>query len=288
MICISNWLFWSVKKECYTIGNFGLKHQERQNSESWAYKLHWCGIIWSFACGGFLPVLYASSLIIYLILNWPSIALYFARHYVILYDSFVLMLLPSGLCSVGCTYLALLWLFSCLCSLAVFWIPKCLAFRLEGEWLLSSWSWFPTAHIWVAAQLSGSCCWDVTGMWFLWHKNTHTLMCSSWWKSVWKTDEANCCHIKSQGEIIIFNLHYPSMTMQPFVIRIVNKEPRALGRGKGQCSSSHCVSLWSHTDVAKRADTKAWGALSVWRHRHPDIMLRSLDGLWVTAQVMPL
>lgn len=150
-------------------------------------------------------------------------------HYVILYVSFVLMLLPSGLCSAGCTYLASLWLFSCLCSLAVFWIPKCSAFRLEGEWLLSSWSRFPTAHIWAAAQFWGPCCWDITGMWFLWHKNTHTLMCSSWWKSIWKTNEANCCHIKSHGEIIIFSLHYPSMTMQPSVTCIVNKGSKSQG-----------------------------------------------------------
>lgn len=46
---------WSEWRECYTIGISGLKHQERQNSQSRAHKLHWCGIIWSFACGASLP-----------------------------------------------------------------------------------------------------------------------------------------------------------------------------------------------------------------------------------------
>ena len=54
-ICVSNWPFWSVRREHYTIGKSGLKHRERQNSLSWAHKLHWCGIIWSFACGASLP-----------------------------------------------------------------------------------------------------------------------------------------------------------------------------------------------------------------------------------------
>lgn len=43
---------------------------------------------------------------------------------------------------------------SCLCSLAVFWIPKCSEYKLEGEWLLTSWSdQFTFTHI-----LSLLCC----------------------------------------------------------------------------------------------------------------------------------
>lgn len=71
---------WSVRKERYTIGKSGLKHQERQNSQSWAHKLHWCGIIRSFAFGAsLLPVLRSSSLIIYLILSWPPNCTEFGR-----------------------------------------------------------------------------------------------------------------------------------------------------------------------------------------------------------------
>lgn len=117
MICVSNCLqlFWSVRKECYTIGKSGLKHRERQNSQSWAHKLHWCGIIWSFACGAsLLPVLYSSFLIIYLILNWPLIALYFAKR-IILYIYFCFNFVAVGLCLVVCTYLV----FSCF-TLCVF------------------------------------------------------------------------------------------------------------------------------------------------------------------------
>lgn len=43
---------------------------------------------------------------------------------------------------------------SCLCSLAVFWIPKCSEYKLEGEWFLTSWSdQFTFTHI-----LSLLCC----------------------------------------------------------------------------------------------------------------------------------
>lgn len=51
MICVSNWVFWLARRECYTIDKSGLKHQERQNSPFWAHKLHWCGIISYFAWG---------------------------------------------------------------------------------------------------------------------------------------------------------------------------------------------------------------------------------------------
>lgn len=67
MICVSNWVFWSARKECYTIDKSGPKHQERQNSQSWAHKLHWGGIILYFAWGTPLFLL----CFIYLSLNWP-------------------------------------------------------------------------------------------------------------------------------------------------------------------------------------------------------------------------
>lgn len=83
------------------------------------------------------------------------------------------------------------------------------------------------------------------------------------------------------------------MTMQPSavcIVHIVNRqrESGALGWGKGRRSSSRCVSLGSYTDVAERADRKAWGALYLWRHWGLDVMLRSLERLWVTVEVMPL
>lgn len=61
MICVSNWVFWSVRRERYTIAKSGPKHRERQNSQSWAHKLHWGGIILYF-----LPevLLFSSSLVI--------------------------------------------------------------------------------------------------------------------------------------------------------------------------------------------------------------------------------
>lgn len=57
MICVSYLTIWSEWRECYTTGKSGLKHWERQNSQSWVHKLHWCGIMRSFACGTSLPSL---------------------------------------------------------------------------------------------------------------------------------------------------------------------------------------------------------------------------------------
>lgn len=71
MICFSNWTFWLVRRECYTISKSGPKHQKRQ-TESWAHKLHWCGIIWSFACGASLPSLSLLSFI----LSWNDLKMY--------------------------------------------------------------------------------------------------------------------------------------------------------------------------------------------------------------------
>lgn len=51
MICVSNWVFWSARRERYTIDKSDPKHQERQNSQSWAHKLHWGRIILYFAWG---------------------------------------------------------------------------------------------------------------------------------------------------------------------------------------------------------------------------------------------
>lgn len=61
MICVSNWVFWSARRERYTIDESGPKHQERQNSQSWAHKIHWCGIISYFAWGAPLLLSYRLS-----------------------------------------------------------------------------------------------------------------------------------------------------------------------------------------------------------------------------------
>lgn len=151
MICVSNWLFWSVRKECYTVDKSGLKHRERQNSQSWAHKLHWCGIIWSFACGAsLLPVLYSPSHHS----SYPELTsnctVFCQAHYIVYFFCF---------CLVACTYLVFSCLtlcVSCLCSLAVFWTLKCSACSLEGEWLLTTWSDRLTiTQIWAAVLFCG-------------------------------------------------------------------------------------------------------------------------------------
>lgn len=157
VICVSNWTFWSVRREHYTIGKSGLKHQERQNSQSWAHKLHWCGIIWSFACGASLPSPCAVLLLAHH-LSYPELTskctVFSLVHFVILYVSFVLILSLCALCLVVCACLVFLVLTFCvssLCSLAVFWIPKCSACSLEGEWWLTLWfDRFTIKQIWAA------------------------------------------------------------------------------------------------------------------------------------------
>lgn len=153
MICVSNWTFWSVRRECYTIGKSGLKHQERQNSQSWAHKLHWCGIISSFACGASLSspcaVLILSCHLsypelasnhIYSIICWIVLLLLYFFQSTFSYNVNVFHFTRSAVWFVfSCvpwTYLVFLVLhcvFFSLCSLAVFWIPKCSACSLEGE-----------------------------------------------------------------------------------------------------------------------------------------------------------
>lgn len=135
-----------MRSECCTIGKSGLKHQERQNSQSWAHKLHWCGIIWSFACSASLPSRCAVLLLSYH-LSYPGLTskctVLSQVHYVILYVSFVLISLLFALCFVVCTCLVVSHFTVCassLCSLEVFWIPKCSACSLEGELWLTSWS----------------------------------------------------------------------------------------------------------------------------------------------------
>lgn len=128
--------------ECYTIGKSGLEQQERQNSQSWADKLHWCGTIWSFACGVSAPFSPFCTPLLPLGLNWTPNILYIPKdnlsYYIFILSSFCWCLL----CAV-CTYLVFLGFTLCvssLCSLTVFWTQSCLACRLEGEWLLTSWS----------------------------------------------------------------------------------------------------------------------------------------------------
>lgn len=90
----------SEEEEGYTIGKSGLKHQERQNSQSWAHKLHWCGIIWSFAFGACLPSPCAVLLLLYhlscpeLTSKWTAFSQF---HYIRQYTSFVLIPLLFGL-----------------------------------------------------------------------------------------------------------------------------------------------------------------------------------------------
>lgn len=127
MICVSNWVFWSARRERYTTDKSGPKHQERQNSQSWAHKLHWVGIILNFAWGAllFLQFFY---------LSYPKLTSQCV--------GFEKLLVCLFMCSVLILLLCLLLLYicvSCHCSLAVFWIPKCSACRLEGEVLLVSW-----------------------------------------------------------------------------------------------------------------------------------------------------
>lgn len=110
MICVPNWTFWSVRREHYTIGKSGLKHQERQNSQSWAHKLHWCGIIWFFACGASLPSPCA-VLLLFCHLSYPDLTskytVFSLLYSVWLCASFVLMSLHSALC----LYVVLVFLF---------------------------------------------------------------------------------------------------------------------------------------------------------------------------------
>lgn len=61
MICVLDWVFWPARRERYTIDESGPKHQERQNAQSWAHKIHWCGIISYFARGAPLLLSYHLS-----------------------------------------------------------------------------------------------------------------------------------------------------------------------------------------------------------------------------------
>lgn len=63
--CVSKRLPGSVREERYTIGKSALQHEGRQNSQSWAHKLHWCGIIRPFAFGASLPPVFSSSSLSY-------------------------------------------------------------------------------------------------------------------------------------------------------------------------------------------------------------------------------
>lgn len=136
VIYVSNWVFWSVKTEHYTIGISGPKHQERQNSQSWVHKLHWCGIIWSFAVGASLPSPCALLLLSYR-LFYPELTskstIYPQLQCICISLSIIVSEHPRFFVSyVSCIYF--------LCSNVVFWTPKCSACRLEGEWCVTFWS----------------------------------------------------------------------------------------------------------------------------------------------------
>lgn len=130
MICVSNWVFWSARKERYTIDKSGPKHQERQNSQSWAHKLHWGGIILYFAWGA--PLFLLSFHLSYLKLTSEWVG--FEKLLVDLFFFFLCVAIRPSSCAILLLYICV----SSLCSLAVFWIPKSSACRLEGERLLSS------------------------------------------------------------------------------------------------------------------------------------------------------
>lgn len=141
MICVSKWTFWSVRRERYTIDKSGLKLRERQYSQSWVHKLHWCGIIWSFAFGASLPSPCAVLFIPYH-LSCPEMiskyTVYASLYCIILYISFVLIqLLCVCYYHLSCGFLSYTVCFYSLCSLAVFWTPNCLACSLEGKWWLT-------------------------------------------------------------------------------------------------------------------------------------------------------
>lgn len=56
---------------------------------------------------------------------------------------------------------------SCLCSLAVFWIPKCSEYKPEGEWFLTSWSGqFTFTH---TVPLVGNFSADIAHIVLMWH-----------------------------------------------------------------------------------------------------------------------
>lgn len=126
MICVSDWVFWSARRERYTIDKSGPKRQERQNSQSWAHKLHWGGIILYFA-------LSSPLFLISFPLSYPKLT----SECVGFEKLLVYLLFFTFTCCDQTILLDLLLLYicvACLCSLAVFWIPKCSACRLEGEW----------------------------------------------------------------------------------------------------------------------------------------------------------
>lgn len=157
MICVE--LCWSVKSECYTILKPCLKHWALQHSQSSVHTLHWCGIIWSFACSASLPPPCAVLLLPYhfVILKWPPNLLYFPKYpksqcFFFCFDiapaRFVLSCLhsPCIACFTSCV--------SSFCSLAVFWTPNCSACSLEGElWLTSQSNLFISTFLFATVLL---------------------------------------------------------------------------------------------------------------------------------------
>lgn len=91
MICVSNWVLWSVRRERYTIAKSGPKHRERQNSQSWAHKLHWGGIILYFAWSA--PLLLPSCHLSYPKLTSEFVGWGEKKQQLFIFDSFSMWIL---------------------------------------------------------------------------------------------------------------------------------------------------------------------------------------------------
>lgn len=81
------------------------------SQKSWAHKLHWCGIIWFFACGASLPSLCAVLLLSYH-LSYPELTFKYTVFSLLsvvwLCARFILMLLHRALCVAKHIYLIFL------------------------------------------------------------------------------------------------------------------------------------------------------------------------------------
>lgn len=134
-----------MRKERYTIGKSALKHEGRQKLSvlSPQITLMWNNLAFCRWC-------FSSSCLLCLLpyhlclssVELPITLEIFSKR---IYKKKILFIFFSLLVQVGFLLLhalksgspALLFV-SCLCSLAVFWIPKCWDYRAEGEWLLTS------------------------------------------------------------------------------------------------------------------------------------------------------
>ncbi len=179
MICVYNWPFWSERREGYTIGKSGPKHQERQNSQSWAHKLHWCGIIWSFACGASLPVLYSPLYHLF----YPELTSHCTVFWPATYSVYFFCFNFGAVCFVftfRCVYLPCIFWFYIVCFFFLqprsLLDPKVLGLQAGGWVVAHFWSDRLTiTHIWAAVLF---CMFMLRHMWQKYYWRADLLECS--------------------------------------------------------------------------------------------------------------